>query len=217
MFGVPFGVPPSGGPRKAAKFKAAIRTFPIILATLCHSAILRFMPSLIMTARFALPGFNRAASLFLLIPAFLIISGCSTLQNMLAEAPKPTASLKDVSFKSVSFTSVQLQFDLEVNNPYDVPLPLVNLDYTLSAGESKLLKGAADIQSAIPAKQSKVVSLPAEVSILEVINFARGVRSGAKIPYDANANLSVDAPVAGRLSIPVGKKGEIAVPSIPGL
>jgi LEA14-like dessication related protein len=154
---------------------------------------------------------------FILFLFLAAIPGCATLQNMLAEAPKPSASLKAVHFKSAGFTTVQLLFDVDVNNPYDVALPLVNLDYTLSAGESKLLKGVADIQSTIPPKQSKVVSLPVEVSILDVINFARGARSGSIIPYAANITLTLDAPVAGRIAVPISKNGEITLPSIPGL
>lgn len=170
-----------------------------------------------MVSGFSISRIFRSVSVLMMAFAMAMAGGCSTLQNMLAEVPKPTASLKDVSFKDVSFTKVQLQFDLEVNNPYDVALPMTNLGYSLSAGDSKLLKGAADVQGTIPAKQSKVVSLPAEVSILEVINFVRGVRTGSKIPYDADVQLSVDTPVAGRIMVPVGKKGEIAVPSLPGL
>jgi len=86
-------------------------------------------------------------------------------------------------------TSATLQFDVEVANPYDVALPLVNLDYRLSAGESRLLKGVADTLGAIPAHQSKIVTLPVVVAFDDVYNFARGVRSGTPIPYVADLNM----------------------------
>ncbi len=160
---------------------------------------------------------RRTLTLALLAAASVMLTGCATMQSMLEQAPKPTASLKGVHFDKVSFTSVGLSFDVDVNNPYDVPLPLTNLDYNLSSGASKLLKGSAGLQGTIPAKASKSVTLPVSVSILDVVNFARGTRAGTTIPYVADVKLGVTAPGLGAMAIPIGKSGEIAIPAVPGL
>ncbi|MCU0726477.1 MAG: LEA type 2 family protein, partial [Planctomycetes bacterium] len=142
---------------------------------------------------------------------------CNTLDALMGSGPKPTASLKGVRFGDLSFSKVGLDFDVEVTNPYEVPLPLLNLDYGLTTGRSQVLKGAAPLQGTIPAGQSKLLTLPAEVSILEVIRFVEGLRPGASVPYSADATLSVDAPILGKIPIPLTKQGELRIPSLPGL
>lgn len=149
--------------------------------------------------------------------ALLVLASCSTVEGLLGSGPKPSASLKGVSFGDVSFPNVGLNFDVEVTNPYDIALPLVNLEYGLTAGSSKMLSGAADLQGTIPARQAKTLTLPVRVSILDVVNFAKGVRPGNPIPYSADGKLFVDAPVLGKIGIPIGKQGELRVPSVPGL
>ena len=104
-------------------------------------------------------------------------------------------------------------FDIDVDNPYPVALPLLNLDYDLSSGDVKsFLSGAADLQTTIPAKSSKTVSLPATINYLEMLKALRSIKPGTKIPYQADLGLSVDTPALGRLRIPMGKEGEVYVP-----
>lgn len=145
------------------------------------------------------------------------LPACSTVDALLGSGPRPSAALRGVSFGDLSFTGVGLDFDVEVTNPYEVPLPLVDLAYSLTSGRQRILKGAADLQGTIPALSSKVLTLPVEVSFADVLGFAEGARPGATIPYDAAAELSVDAPLLGRIPIPLGKKGELRLPLIPGL
>ncbi len=155
--------------------------------------------------------------LALLVVSLAALSGCATVQSLLGAAPKPTATIKGISFGDLSWDKIALNFEVEVHNPYDVPLPLVNLDYSMSAGTSRLLKGAAQTQGSIPAKGSKVLTLPAEVSLTDAMAFIKGVRPGTTIPYSTNATLLVNAPTAGQVPIPITRQGEIKVPSIPGL
>lgn len=150
--------------------------------------------------------------------AALGVQGCASLQSMLESAPKPSASIKDIHFTSASLTSIGLVFDVNVSNPYDVPLPLTKLDYSLTGNQSNLLKGAAPLSGTIPARASKAVSLPVDVSIPEAVKFFKGVRPGATLLYNANLNVTVDTPGLGAYPIPLSRNGEVKVPmTIPGL
>jgi hypothetical protein len=161
---------------------------------------------------------SRRVTLVMLLGAGLLgATSCSSLKSVFGPEPRPVASLKDVSFSRVALTSVTLQFDVEVTNPYDVALPLEHLDYQLSAGESRLLQGAADTLEAIPARQSGTFKFPVVVAFDDVYRFGRGFGSGTPIPYVADLKLNVDAPGLGRITIPVSKSGSIALPSAPGL
>jgi LEA14-like dessication related protein len=151
------------------------------------------------------------------LPAMLFISGCDTVQQALLGAPKPTASLKGVSFGDINLSSATLLFDVDIKNPYSVDLPLLNMDYGVASGSSKLFTGTADIASTIPANGTKTVSLPAKVSYADVAKAFMGMKPGSTIPYNADLGLSFDAPVVGKLRLPLSKTGELTVPTLADL
>lgn len=144
----------------------------------------------------------------------LTASGCESIQQVM-KVKKPTASLKAVGFENITLKSATLLFDVEIQNPYPIALPLLNMDYALATGENKLLSGNADLQTTIPANDKRVVSLPATVSYLDLVKAFMGIRPGSKIPYKADVGLSVDTQALGRIRLPLNKTGELTTPSIP--
>jgi len=139
--------------------------------------------------------------------------GCQTLEAL--GLAKPTAYLRGVSFGKIDLEAATLLFDVEVENPYGVPLPLLNMDYALSSSDKPLFSGAADVATTIPARSRKTVSLPATVRYLDLWNALREVRPGAQIDYRADVDLSVEAPVAGPITLPLTKEGQLTVPTLP--
>jgi LEA14-like dessication related protein len=145
----------------------------------------------------------------------LTLPACQQMKDLLAAADKPTAKVTGVGFDSLSLSDVGLTFDVEVANPYTVPLPLVNLDYALSSGGGKFLDGKADVQGTIPAKGSKTIKVPAKVNFASLMSVVKGVRPGQVVPYTAELGLSVDAPAVGKMTLPLKKEGELPVPAAP--
>jgi LEA14-like dessication related protein len=143
----------------------------------------------------------------------ICLGGCEGVQQVLNKVQKPDASLKNVALKDFNLQSATLLFDVEVDNPYSVALPLLNMDYNVASGTNKLFSGKADLATSIPAKGKQVVSLPASVNYMDVINAFKGVSPGSKIPYKADLGLSTNAPALGTIRLPLNKTGELAVPS----
>jgi LEA14-like dessication related protein len=139
-----------------------------------------------------------------------VAAGCNTLQ-------KPTARITGANLQDVGLTSAMMVFDVEVDNPYSVPLPLGNLDYTLSSRGQQFLAGQADLQGEVPAGASKRLGLPVSISYAELIRAVEGARPGSTIPYAADLGLSVETPLLGPVRLPMGREGQIAIPSAPGL
>jgi len=143
------------------------------------------------------------------------LSGCSVLNEL--GVPKPTFALKDVKFGQMNLKTATLLFDVEVQNPYAVDLPLLNVDYALTTQQSPLFKGQADISTTIPAKEKKIVSLPITMNYTDVVNALKSlkdVRPGSMIPYDAAVGISSKAPVLGTIRIPIQKSGDLQIPSL---
>ena len=149
-----------------------------------------------------------------LASALLGVFGCETIQRTL-NVKKPSANLMGLSFEDITLKSATLLFDIEVENPYPVALPLLDMDYALASGANELLSGKADIQTTVPANDKKVVSLPAKVSYFDLVKAFMGIRPGSQIPYEATVGLSVDAPALGQVRLPLKKTGQLTVPAIP--
>jgi len=151
--------------------------------------------------------FAVAVGLALLLAA---TTGCGMLE-------KPSASITGVKVQGISLTDATMLFDVKVDNPYTVPLPLSNLDYALASKGQQFLTGKADVQGTIPAQGSKTLGVPIKINYLKLINAVKGARPGADIPYKADLGLLVDAPVLGALRVPMSKEGQLSIPSAPSL
>jgi LEA14-like dessication related protein len=144
----------------------------------------------------------------------LIMTGCSTLEQL--GFNKPTARITGVQFADASLSSAKLVFDVEVDNPYPVALPLTNLNYSLASGDVSLFSGNAKPATSIPAKSTQSLSLPVTVNYLEIFRSLKGITPGTTIPYKAGLDLSVDTPGLGPLTLPLKKEGQLALPKVSG-
>ena len=143
-------------------------------------------------------------------------SGCATIQDAL-NIRKPNASLQGLKFEDITLNSATLLFDVEIENPYPVALPLVNVDYNLATRAQPFLSGKADLQTTIPPHGKESVSLPAKISYLDLLQAFKGIKPGTMIPYNADIGLSVDTPALGLIRLPINKQGDLAVPTIPAI
>jgi LEA14-like dessication related protein len=139
--------------------------------------------------------------------------GCETMQQTFSLS-KPSARMTGLNFEDVSLDSATLLFDVEVDNPYSVALPLLSMDYDISSGASPFLSGSSDLQTTVPARSKKIVSLPVSVNYLDMLKSLKGITPGSKIPYEAVVNLSIDAQVLGDLKLPLKKTGEVDLPTV---
>jgi LEA14-like dessication related protein len=158
------------------------------------------------------PVSHRLAAVALICASF--VSGCQTLEGILESSPKPTARIIGTELKNLSLQKIDLVFNVEVANPYAVDLPLLDLAYTVGSGGTSLLQGNIKPSGAVPAGGTSVIQLPARIMFASLIRTLK-VRPGSVVPYKADVTLGVDAPLAGRLTLPLSKSGELPVPAAP--
>ncbi len=128
---------------------------------------------------------------------------------------RPEARIVGVGLRDINLRSLTLLFDVEVENPYAVSLPIADLDYQLSSAGNAFLSGKADISGTVPGKGRKTVALPVEVTYGGLIQAVKGVRPGGVVPYDAEMGLSVSPPGTGPLRLAMRREGEFPVPTVP--
>ncbi|NUM36884.1 MAG: LEA type 2 family protein [Candidatus Brocadiae bacterium] len=150
----------------------------------------------------------KSMCLFLMICVACLFCGCSSFS-------KPSASIADVSIQNLSLEKITLGFDVDIQNPYLVALPLSNLKYSLSSGNNPFLSGDAKVQGTVPANGSKIVTVPVDIAFAPLFKALSSARPGSVVPYQANMDLSVDAPGFGPVVLPMQKAGELPIPDVP--
>lgn len=152
--------------------------------------------------------------LIVLLAGTQYLTGCTVVETVLGE-DRPSASISGVRFADLSTEDVSLEFDVNVNNPYPLALPLLNTTYSLASGEESFMNGQADLQGSVPAGGSRTVTVPARVNFMRLLDAVKGVRPGQVVPYAAQIDLGIDVPGLGEQTLPVRKEGELPVPTTP--
>jgi LEA14-like dessication related protein len=143
----------------------------------------------------------------------LAVAGCEgTWPDAWRDVPRPTARLLDVDFEGLGLKSVKLEFDVEVDNPYTVDLPLVDMKYDVKSDGRRFVRGEADLDGVIPAGGKRELELPVRMGYVTLFRALSGVGFGDVIPYEAEVELSVDAPVLGRVALPMRGSGRARIP-----
>ena len=112
---------------------------------------------------------------------------------------------------------VSAVFDVEITNPRSVDLSLLGLSYVISSGELQLVQGEFGASATIPANGSNVIQVPARLEYAAVLRTLTSVKPGSVLPYHADINVVVDAPLVGALHLPVRHEGEIPIPAVPDI
>lgn len=141
--------------------------------------------------------------------ALLFLSGCSALQSAL-NIENPRYSIRDIRPQvdiaiPLSASSIDIDFNLEVDNPNSVGLRLDQLDFNLFINQSRVLDSVSQQDIRIPANGRGDVHLRTRIGYQnirsmwsEIVNIVRG--GGAR--YELRGNAYYDTPV-GRLKFPV--------------
>ena len=140
-------------------------------------------------------------------------AGCETTRDVQYDR-QPAAQLKAMRFGDVELDYVTLLFDVEVDNPYPVSLPLQRLSYALVSDGHTFLTATAFDNVTVPPNTKKVLTLPDEVTYARLLQ-ALGSKPGSTIPFKADLTLSLDTPGSGWTNLHVENEGSIVLPESP--
>lgn len=142
--------------------------------------------------------------------AVLLLSGCAAVQSAL-DIENPRYSIRNIHPRldiaiPLSASSVDIDFDLEVDNPNRVGLRLDQIDFNLFINEARVLDSISQQNINIPANGRGDVNLRTRIGYQnvrslwqEMVDIVSG-RQRAK--YELRGNAYYQTPV-GRLKLPV--------------
>lgn len=153
------------------------------------------------------------------VPAVLVaclaLAGCANVMQTLQNAPKPTARVSDVRLGGLDFRTATLVFDVEIDNPLSVGVPLLDLDLALASAGSPFASADVPVSGMVPAGGSRTVECPVTIDLVETVRTLSGVRPGALVDYRAELGVGVELPVVGRQRLPMAKEGQLPIPAPP--
>lgn len=138
-----------------------------------------------------------------------LLSGCAALQSAL-NIENPRYSIRDIRPRidiaiPLSASSIDIDFNLEVDNPNSVGLRLDQLDFNLFINDTRVLDSVSRQNLRIPANGVGDVQLRTRIGYQnirslwnEIVDIVRGERAR----YELRGNAYYDTPV-GRLKFPV--------------
>jgi LEA14-like dessication related protein len=141
--------------------------------------------------------------------ASLLLTGCAGLRSAL-NIENPRYSLRNIRPRvdialPLSASSIDIDFDLEVDNPNDVGLRLDQIDFNLFINDSHILDSISQHDLRIPANGRGDVQLRTRIGYqnvrslwTEIVDVVRGDRAR----YELRGNAYYQTPV-GRLKFPV--------------
>lgn len=141
--------------------------------------------------------------------AVFFLSGCAAIQSAL-NIENPRYAIRDIRPRvdiaiPLSASSIDIDFNLEVDNPNDVGLRLDQLDFNLFINDTRVLDSVSRQEVRIPANGIGDVQLQTRIGYQnvrnlwsEIVDIVRGNRAR----YELRGNAYYDTPV-GRLKFPV--------------
>ena len=159
-----------------------------------------------------LAGFLTAVSIISGVFVFLL-SGCSAVQQAL-NIENPRYAIRDIRPRvdiaiPLSASSIDIDFNLEVDNPNSVGLRLDQLDFDLFINDTRVLDSTSRQEVRVPANGIGNVQLQTRIGYQnvrslwnEIVDIVRGQRAR----YELRGNAYYDTPL-GRLKFPVTVHG----------
>ena len=141
--------------------------------------------------------------------AVFFLSGCAAVQQAL-DIENPRYAIRDIHPRvdiaiPLSASSIDIDFNLEVDNPNSVGLRLDQLDFNLFINDTRVLDSISRQEVRVPANGIGNVQLQTRIGYqnvrslwTEIVDIVRGQRAR----YELRGNAYYDTPV-GRLKFPV--------------
>jgi LEA14-like dessication related protein len=161
--------------------------------------------------------FYRSLFSLIIIP-FLSLS-CQNLLNLLQQSQikPPLVSITNTSITGLSFTELNLLFDLNIKNTNGLAIKLQGLDYQLLINDNSLLSGNQNQGIEIAAYADNKVSLPLTLNLADMYKTVASLIDQDTSAYQLNCGLTFDLPVLGATRIPITKTGSVPLPKIPNV
>ena len=126
----------------------------------------------------------------------------------------PKLSIKGLKVENLSFTSADLELEVEIDNPNNFGISLSELDYGLEINGLSSLSGKLDQQLEIGKKSTGAFKIPISINIVELgMSAYRAISNGEGFDYalTGTAEVGSDLPIFKKSSFNFDKSGVVNI------
>ena len=149
------------------------------------------------------------SSMFL--TAFLL-SGCQTLRTAIQE---PVVSLDSVDFVGISFTDMELLFQLKVENHNSFDIPVPEISWELFLNDNSFIKGDIRGRGNISARTASFIDVPVNLNFLEILNTFSSFRGSNSVDYRIEISARIPLALFREMVFNLQHEGQIPLPQVP--
>jgi len=134
-----------------------------------------------------------------------------------ANMSKPSAKLENVKVQALTFSSIDLLFEIKIDNPNPVAIKLLSFDYDLKIEDNSFVKGNQNNGFSIDPNASSVVKIPISLGFKELFSTIKTLTTSDSAGYKLAGNLEFDLPILGALKMPYSTTGKLPVFRLPAI
>lgn len=146
----------------------------------------------------------------------IFVAGCASVQNLM-NIKKPDVKVQNVRITGLTFSAIDLSFNLAIDNPNSLAISLAGFDYDLILNENSFLKGQQDKSISIESRSTSQVEIPLQLSFSDIYNTFNSLSNKDSSAYEAKFGLNFNLPILGITRIPISKKGTIPLLRMPSV
>lgn len=154
--------------------------------------------------------FLKIALLFGLLPWLVT---CTQLKQKAVK--KPRISLLNARVTALNFSRIDLEFDLEIDNPNPIGIQLKSFRYDLSINHTPFLQGDRQSDLRIPAHRTSAVTLPLSIPFDDLYRLLSDLKNRDSAAYRLRGDFSVQLPVLGTITVPFHQEGKFPLLHVP--
>ena len=155
---------------------------------------------------------------FILISLLIVTSGvlmnCATL-NQIVNAQKPQLAVQRARITEVSFETIDLLFDIAINNPNTLSATLSGFDYEFKINNVTFVEGTQNKKLEIPGTAESTVQIPLSLTYKDIYTAFKSLQDSDSSSYELACGFLLEVPVLGRARLPVSHRGRLPLMRFP--
>ncbi len=161
---------------------------------------------------------NSLKTLILTFTIWFFLTACSTINTIVKEGiQKPHVTVEDMKVTGFDFKTIDLLFDINIDNPNSLGVKLNGFDYDFLVNDNSFIKGENSDGLEIIANGNHGVQIPVTVGFSDLFNAIKSLHQEDNSMYQMKTGFLFDVPILGSIRVPVSKSGEIPMVKLPSI
>lgn len=146
------------------------------------------------------------------------LAGCAMLETALnRRLEPPTVTATAARVVSLDFDGVDLELDVEVENPNAVGIDILGYEYHVEIAGKRVVTGDADARRAVDGGGATTWTVPASLRFASLLASVASLATEDETTFAFECAVRIDMPFVGEVTVPVTRIGALPLPKLPSI